>query len=47
MTNKSKMERIERRVDEFYTVCEVIILRTLFFGWFVAEVSRFVAWMFR
>jgi hypothetical protein len=47
MASKTKFERIGRRVDEFYALCEKITLRTLLFGCFLAEVGRFVVWLVR
>jgi len=47
MTNKTKLEQIGRNVDAFYALCEKITLRTILFGCFVAEVGRFVVWLFR
>jgi hypothetical protein len=47
MRRKSKLERLERRVDESYAVCEKIAVRTLLFGCFIVELSRFVVWLFR
>ena len=47
MPSKTKLEQIERRVDAFYALCEKITLRTLLFGCFLAEVGRFVVWIFR
>jgi hypothetical protein len=35
---------LERRIDGFYAVCEKI-LRTLIFGCFVLELSRFARWL--
>jgi hypothetical protein len=45
--SKTQLGRIERRVEEFYAVCEKVTLRTLLFGCFMAEVGRFVAWLIR
>jgi len=47
MTSKIDLGKIERRVNAFYALCERIVLRTLVFGCFVAEVARFVGWLFR
>jgi len=38
---------LERRIDGFYAVCEKILLRTLIFGCFVLELSRFAKWLWR
>jgi hypothetical protein len=38
---------LERRIDGFYSVCEKILLRTLIFGCFVLELSRFAKWLLR
>ena len=38
---------LERRIDEFYAVCEKILRRTLIFGCFVLELSRFARWLWR
>jgi hypothetical protein len=47
MANKTKLERLERRVDGFYTFCEKVVLRTILFGCFIVEVGRFVIWLLR
>jgi hypothetical protein len=47
MPSKTKLEQIEKRVDAFYAMCEKIMLRTILFGCFLAEVVRFVFWLFR
>lgn len=39
MPSKTQLGRIERRVEEFYAVCEKITLRTLLFGCSMAEVG--------
>jgi hypothetical protein len=44
---KAKFGRIATRVDEFYAVCEKILLRTILFACFLAELGRFVVWLFR
>jgi len=43
----SKLERLERLVDDSYAACERIALRTLLFGCFVVELGRFIVWLFR
>jgi len=43
----SKIERLEKRVNDSYAACERIALRTLLFGCFVVELVRFVVWLFR
>src|ERR1019366_3993155 len=40
MTAKRNRD-LEHRIDGFYAVCEKILLRTLIFGCFVLELSRF------
>jgi hypothetical protein len=47
VNNKSKLAQVERRIDQFYSACEKITLRTLVFGCFLAEIGRFVAWLLR
>lgn len=47
MAGKNKLDQIGRRVDEFYSLCERITLRTLLFGCFMAELAKFVIWLFR
>lgn len=47
MASRNKLELIGTRVDQFYALCEKITLRTLLFGCFLAEVGKFVAWLFR
>jgi len=44
MTGQRKQD-LERGIDNFFTVCERIMLRTLLFGCFTFEVCRFVRWM--
>jgi hypothetical protein len=46
MTARDKRD-LERRMDEFYGLCEKILLRTLIFGCFVYEVARFARWLLR
>jgi hypothetical protein len=47
VASKTKLDRIGRRVDEFYVFCEKVALRTLLFGCFMVEVGRFVVWILR
>jgi len=47
MASKIRFEQIGRRVDQFYALCEKITLRTLLFGCFIAELGKFVVWLFR
>jgi len=47
MANRTKLERLERRVDGFYAFCEKVVLRTILFGCFILEVGRFVIWLLR
>jgi hypothetical protein len=44
MTKKWKFE-LERRVDDFYAVCEKVLLRTVVFGCFIYELGRFAKWL--
>lgn len=44
---RKKNERIETRVDKFFTSCERILMRVLLFGCFLAELRRFLVWMVR
>lgn len=46
MATKRKRDLV-RRIDGFYGVCEKILLRTLIFGCFVLELSRFARWLWR
>jgi hypothetical protein len=36
-----------RRIERFYAVSEIILLRTLIFGCFAYEVGKFVQWLLR
>ena len=47
MVRHKKHERIETRVDQFFTTCERILLRVLLFGCFLAELRRFIIWAVR
>jgi len=47
LANNKKFERLERRVDGFYAMCEKIALRTLLFGCFMLELVRSFVWLFR
>jgi hypothetical protein len=44
---KSKLVRLEKRVDEFCSFCEKVALRSLLFGCFIYEAGKFVAGMLR
>jgi hypothetical protein len=46
MAERGKRD-LERRIDEFYSVCEKILLRTLIFGCFVYEIGRFATWLLK
>jgi hypothetical protein len=43
MASKHKND-LEHRIDNFYALCEKILLRTLIFACFVYELARFVKW---
>jgi hypothetical protein len=38
---------LARRIDDFYSTCEKILLRTLIFCCFVYELGRFAKWLLR
>jgi hypothetical protein len=46
MTAREKRD-FERHIDEFYGLCEKILMRTLIFGCFVYELDRFAVWLLR
>jgi hypothetical protein len=44
---KGKFGHLERRVDEFCSICEKILLRALLFGCFIYEAGRFAMRMLK
>lgn len=47
LTQKGKFAHLEKKVDEFCSFCEKVVLRALLFGCFIYEAGRFVAAMLR
>ena len=39
------MRDLERRADNFFELCEKLLLRTVIFLCFVYELSRFARWL--
>jgi hypothetical protein len=47
LARKSKFAHLEKKVDDFCSLCEKVALRALLFGCFIYEAGKFVAAMLR
>jgi hypothetical protein len=45
LSPKSKFALLEKRIDEFCSFCEKVVLRALLFGCFIYEAGKFLARM--